>query len=510
MKRAKLVLPLVLAVLIGCYAALGVWISGSSQTLPHGLTDQTGDRAALDPFPLTLTLQTELLKQDLHIQDGVVSAQVRYDRSADSTDTPLLDIDPLSAGTPLLEVTADAHTSTQPGFLPTISFPQPDHAPDGYICSTDRAKIYLTASLSAAAVQARAAARQGDGAPPAEGQICIDSGLYLESPSASIAIGYYSENVTITPPTLSGGEAVTERQTNLYGVTVGPARFSKTDYSSFSCPVRSVQCAGYTFFVPTPESEMLYNDWGDVTVTGTRSLFRVTEAEPIVDMNNGSTPDAVRTYGAAQTLLSFPAADSTLLLLENIGDTYVAAGFQVGNELQFYLLRPDGSLVDSLALPIARTNDMPQTLVWETDWCYQNTDANGVPYLTGSFTGARVSHLEDGSLHEIFAVETVALRLDGGLQCMIQMSQESFPQVVLAAWREGRLLLVRQDWDNSTLPSLDGRPGHLSGDNMTLSLSVYGADGEMLYSVTLQTLLSGQSFRTSYPFSFAQAVLTGT
>ncbi len=487
----NMVLPLALvAVLVG-YSALSYWMAKTPAKCTASLLDLSGDPAALTDFPVSLSLRSQFTRQNLQIKNGDVQSdmQYRYQNDTHVYPTPALFED-----ASLLALTPESHTTQTEGFLPGTEFY--DDNIHGMISSTDRAEIYLDATLTTDELN---------------GAVCLPTGLFLQSSEQDIAIGSYQTTETVSPPTMSA-PAVTKKVSYLLGAFVGPYRFDE-DMSTgyFNTNAQNAPCGDNVFVMPQPEA-MLDNmsARGTITVTGTRSLYRITKASRTVsDPSRGSTPNKIRTCGNAEAVLSFPAEDSALLTLQAIQDRYVFLGMQVKNQLVFYLLNPDGSLVDQLSLPLDE-QDFTDSLSWGIEAAYQNQDDDALCLsLLVNAAHNEYDPVENTSTSEILYSKLLTFRIHGDMQCVAQLNGSILDSTpALMAWRNGQLLVIEvsnQQFDPA-LSIPDGQTRSYYPYNCHLYLTVY-RDAAPVYRGELQTDINDNYFKVSYVRRYANICL---
>lgn len=473
MLRQKLVLPLVLLLIFAGNIVLHGWALQAPRRLTAALTDLSGDRAALDTFPIALTLRSEQLAQDIRIENRAVSSSVRYVRGTAAPETVL---PPLFIYDGELLPAAGADTTVESGFLPTLLLSYPNDSREGYIMTTDRAEIYLTGHVST---------DSGD-------YFCIPSGMYLQSDEPAISIGYYYSNAP-----RDGSGSAPSRELHVYGSTFGPDRMDTDDYTAFYVDMNSVRCGEQVFFMPNMSHLTDSTSRGDVSFGGTCSLFRVVDTAPETDLYQ-DWPDRIQTIGAAQTVLSFPAQDCSLLALENIDDTYVFLAVYADRALHFYLLDPDGTVRDSYIAPLAE--DVSDGLRWACDARFANRDSDGTPCRTLALTGSNETRESPTSvIVEVEQADYLTFRITDRLELVSRQPGSIAFDPALIAWRDGKLLVVDVEergnaYQNSEKADISR---FVSGYRTQVLLSVYGPTG-CAYRGEVLTDINDQYCRTPY------------
>lgn len=512
-RRHKIILPLALVVVLVGYTVFSGWMIAAPRELTAKLVDLSGDRSALDPFPLGLTLQSELLKQDIRIENGTLTSSVRYDRGRQpyaATDTPVS-----SAGS-MLSPAPGAQTEITSGFLPIISFPSQELEPEeGYILTTDRAKIYLSGYVFEESLN---------------GHFCIESDMYLQSTEPDLSIGYYDENQ------LSYASRADKKDDGLgsysiYGATIGPNRMDPDLFESFQIDLQGVRCGDSIFFMPCTDGSIeratqITTDSNDVTqysqsavgspgstststiqLTGTCHLYQVVEADYFAVPFEGCTPDNITTFGKVEPVLSFPAEDCSLLTLQNIDDEYIFLGVKTGRELQFYLLRPDGTVQDQCSLPIP--DDVSDGLTWESESQFANRDTDGAACQTLGLTASNVYYEDRNTVHiGVEFSEFLSFRITDHLELASHQDYEISTYPMLMAYRDGKLFVLDQVDRNFPLPTAvpDDSSYFYSPSYTQLYVSVYDDTGRLYYG-ELQTDINDQYFRSYYSRSYANFYL---
>lgn len=474
MLRQKFVFPLVLLLIFTGNIVLQHWALQAPKRLTAALTDLSGDRAALDAFPVGLSLRSEQLTQDIRIESGAVSSAVRYDREMPKAETGLSPL--FIYGGELLPATGSDTTVTS-GFLPTIMFSYTSDSREGYIMTTDRAEIYLTGHVST---------------DSSADYFCIPSGMYLQSDEPAISIGYYYDNA----PRDGSGNAPS-RELHVYGSTFGPDRMDADDYAAFYMDVTSASCGGQVFFMPNTAHLLDNARCSDVSFGGKCSLYRVVETAPETDLYR-DWPDRIQTIGAAQAVLSFPAQDFSLLAMESIDDQSVFLAVYSDRALRFYLIGPDGTVRDSYIAPLAE--DVPDGLTWSCETTFTNRDSDGTPCRTLSLTGADETW-EDATTMTVHVEQAdyFTFRISDRLELTSHQPHDIAFDPALMAWRDGKLLVI--DVDQRGNPYLSSEAADISrfvsGYRTQVLLSVYDRTG-CVYRGEVLTDINDQYCRTVY------------
>lgn len=393
------ILLLCAALLLG-YAAAGQWIQSAPAKARAELQDIQGDRAALDGFPLELTLEDDVHAQRISISDGAVSSHTKYKSPNTSTSDESSDTF-LYSNPPLAVPASGAHTKLTDGFLPSITWNVTP--PEGHILSTDAADLYFNL----------------DGALHRTGvHLCLPSGLSLRSDQMNIHIGYYSE---ASESTLYLDKSASDPV--IYDTVVGDI----TEYDSAMSIWLDILYAAVDdtlFFAPVSASNRSL-------LSGEISIYRVTS----FGEGNGSTgaPDHIHTAGSAEKLLSFDVRDSTVRILCDINDTLFAV-VQTGDRLKFYQFDAEGKLLGSYtgrqAIQPLNGDDDSDTAQIQL---FENQDADGAQYATCMF-----QQYNDA----VLTSSLITLQTNRALHPVYDAPGGDRDRLYLAAWRDGRLLTV--------------------------------------------------------------------